>query len=87
MKRLEDMRSQGDSLWKILVPDFKLTFILWLPLFALALAFGIQQRYPNLVLFSIAMAVGVWGVCDAAVIAYRKVREYRAQKRRQTPLR
>ena len=83
MKRLVDMDSQGDPLWKILVPDFKPTFILWMPCFAVALAWGIQHRYPDIFLFGLLMAVAVWSVCDAAVRLYRTIQRSYARKRAQ----
>lgn len=81
MKRLRDMDLLRDSRWGVLVPDFKLTFILWVPLFAVALAFGIMRRFPSIGLFAIAMAVGVWGVCDAGVRVYRKTQGLKSKSK------
>jgi hypothetical protein len=53
------MDSQGDSFWKMLVPDFKPTFILWIPCFAVALAWCLRHRYPDIFLCGLGLAIAV----------------------------
>ena len=80
MKPDEASRPRKVPVWKQLVPDFKLIFRLWLPLFVVAVWFGIHRGYPDIGLFAVAMAVGVWSVCDAAVLTYRRILKYRYQR-------
>ncbi len=76
----EETKPRRVSIWKLVVPDFKLTFALWLPLYIAVMWYGIRQGFPSLGLFAIAMAAGIWAVGDAAVLTYRKVQEYQAHK-------
>ena len=76
----EDGERPKVSIWKRLVPDFKTIFILWLPLFAITVAYGYYRGYPDMGLFALAMAVAVWSVCDTAVLTYRRFQEWRNQR-------
>lgn len=76
----EDPSAPKPSIWKLLVPDFKIIFRLWLPLFALAVWYGFYRNLPHLGLFAVAMAVALWSVCDTAVLTYRRFQEWRNQR-------
>lgn len=77
----EDPGRRRVSIWKLLVPDFKLIFSLWLPLFAVAVWYGFYRGYLDMGLFALAMAVSVWSVCDAAVLTCRRIQDWHNQRR------
>lgn len=74
------MKSQR-RIWDSFTNDWKLVLVLvlvlWLPLFATAMWFGISRQYEDMGLFALAMALGIWGVCSRGVFLFRKLREHR----------
>ncbi len=65
------------NIWKRLIADWKPTLLLALPMFALAMWFGISRGYQDIGLFAIAMALGTLHIADMAVLGFRKFREWR----------
>ena len=63
--------------------DWKIVLILWLPLFAGLMWYAIAQRFDDLWLCSIALALAAWGVCSWGVFTVRKWQEWRASVRRE----
>jgi membrane protein DedA with SNARE-associated domain len=64
---------------KFFLPS-RATLILWVPLFALALWYGISQRFEDMGLYAVAMGLGTLGVAGRAVLARRKWQEWRRSK-------
>jgi len=68
------------SRWKLVIADWKPALVISLPLFIVAMWFGIHQGYSDIGLYAIAMALGTWHVAEMAVIAYHKFVEYRRRR-------
>ena len=54
--------------------------ILWLPVFAVAMWYGISHGFEGLGLYAVAMALAAWGVCGRAVLVVRKWQEWRTKR-------
>jgi hypothetical protein len=70
------------SIWKMLTIDWKPVLIIWLPIFAAAMWYGIAHHYDDMVLYTIAMALAAWAVAGRAVFLYRKLQECRVSTQR-----
>jgi len=60
-----------------MVADWRLAIPLALPMFAVAMWFGISRGYQDIGLYAIAMALGTLHVAEMAVLSVRKFREWR----------
>ena len=78
----KQMQCRGDSGWSRFWPDFKVTFVLWLPIFAVVMWMGIQRGFQHIALFAIAMGLAVWSICDAAVLVFNNIRDWLAKRSR-----
>lgn len=58
------------------VKDLRITFLLWVPLFLVAITAAILQGFQDIFLFAIAMGLALWAVCEAALLVYRKTQQY-----------
>lgn len=58
--------------------DWKLAVLLALPMFAVAMWFGVSRGYQDLGLFAVAMALGTLHVAEMAVLTFRRFREWRS---------
>lgn len=65
------------NFWKRMAADWKPALLTALPMFALAMWFGISRGYQDIVLYAIAMALGTLHVAEMGVLAFRKFREWR----------
>jgi hypothetical protein len=63
--------------------DWKIVLILWLVLFSALLWYAIVQRFDDLWLAAIALALAAWGVCSWGVFTVRKWQQWRATARRE----
>jgi membrane protein DedA with SNARE-associated domain len=63
------------------LPD-KATVILWVPLFALAMWYGIAQHFEDIGLYTAAMALGTLGIASRTIHLRRKWQEWRGSKER-----
>ena len=68
------------SRWKLVIADWKPALVISLPLFIVAMWFGIHRGYSDIGLYAIAMALSIWHVAEMAVIAYHKLVEYRRRR-------
>jgi len=59
--------------------DWKLAVLLALPMFTVAMWFGVSHGYQDLGLYSVAMALGTLHVAEMAVITARRFREWRSR--------
>ena len=66
---------------KFFLPD-KAALILWVPLFALAMWYGISQHFEDMGLYAAVMALGTLGVAGRAIHVRRKWQEWRRSKER-----
>ena len=67
------------NLFKFFLPD-KPTLILWVPVFALLMGYGIAQHFEDMGLYAAAMALAAMGVSSRAVLVVRKWQEWRRGK-------
>ena len=58
------------------------TLILWVPLFALAMWYGVSQHFEDMGLYTAAMALAALGVASRTILVRRKWREWRSSKER-----
>lgn len=65
---------------KSLTADWKLASILALPMFAVAMWFGLSRGYEDIGLYALVMAVGTLHVAEMGVLSFRKLREWRARR-------
>ena len=64
-----------------MIADWKRALLLALPLFIVAMWYGISQRFEDIGLFAVAMAVATFHVAEMALLTYRRFREWREQVR------
>lgn len=64
--------------WKSLTADWKLASILALPMFAVAMWYGISRSYEDICLYALVMALGTLHVAEMGLLSFRKFREWRA---------
>ena len=65
---------------KLIISDWKMALIIALPIFGLAMWYGIEHRYSDMGLYAIAMALGSWQVAEMAALGFRRLREYRKRE-------
>ena len=63
--------------WKQLAADWKPALLLALPMFAVAMWFGISRGFPDIGWFAVVMGLGTLHVAEMAVITFRRFREWR----------
>jgi hypothetical protein len=63
--------------WQHMIADWKLALFLALPMFAVAMWYGISRGYEDIGLFAVAMALGTLHVAEMAVLGFRRLRELR----------
>jgi hypothetical protein len=66
--------------WKRMTADWKPTLLVWLPIFAGLMCFGIARSYQYIVLYAIFVALATWHLCELAVSTFRKFRERTAEE-------
>ncbi len=66
---------------KFFVPD-KATLVLWVPLFAAAMWYGVSQHFEDMGLYTVAMGLATLGVASRALLVRRKWQEWRSSKER-----
>jgi len=70
------MKAKRDA-WKRATADWKPALVITMPIFVLAMWFGIHQGYSDLGLFAVAVALGAFHVAGMTVNLIRKMREHR----------
>ena len=65
--------------WKLFIGNWRPTLAIALPIFILAVGFGIWKGFPDLILYAIAMALGAWHIATFAVIFFEKLRLHQRQ--------
>jgi hypothetical protein len=66
--------------WKHMAADWKPAVLVALPMFAVAMWFGVSRGYQDLGLYSLAMALGTLHVAEMAVLTARRFREWRSSR-------
>ena len=69
-------------LLRLFTSDWKIVVLLALPIFAVAMWYGISHQYEDIGLYAVAMALASWGVSGWAVTVVRKWQEWRRMKNR-----
>lgn len=67
------------NLLKFFLPD-RATLILWVPVFALLMWYGVSHHFEDMGLYATAMALAALGVSGRAVLVVRKWQEWRRSK-------
>ncbi len=67
--------------WRAALGDWKTALVIALPIFAVAMCFGVSRGYDQIGLFAVAVAIGAWSVGDTAAGLFRKWREHRQNSR------
>lgn len=67
------------NLLKFFLPD-RATLILWVPVFAVLMWYGISHHFEEMGLYTAAMALAALGVSGRAILVVRKWREWRRSK-------
>ena len=65
----------------MLIVDWKLVLILWLPIFGAAMWYGIANRYEDMALYTVAVALAAWGISGKAVSLFRRWQWWRLTNR------
>jgi hypothetical protein len=73
MKALHDI-------WRAMTADWKMALLISLPIFVVAVWFGISRGYEQIGLF-VVMALAAWNVGDTAAGLIRRLREHRLKNR------
>ena len=60
---------------------WKLFLILWLPIFAATMWYGIAHDFQDIGLYAVAMALAAWGVAGWAIHTVNKWQEWRKKSR------
>lgn len=63
--------------WKLATAGWRESLVIALPIFVLAMWFGIHQGYPDLGLFAVAVALGAFHVAGMTVNLLQKMHEHR----------
>jgi hypothetical protein len=63
--------------WKHATAGWRPALVIALPIFILAMWFGIHQGFPDLGLFAVAVALGAFHVAGLTVNLLREIREHR----------
>lgn len=66
----------------IFLADWKPTILIALPVFTVTMWYGVSRNFPDMGLFTFAMALASWHLAGTAVLAYRKIAEWRASRGR-----
>lgn len=66
--------------WRRMAADWKPAVLLALPMFAVAMWFGISRGYEDLGLFAVAMALGTLHLAEMAILCVRKFHEWRKRR-------
>ena len=69
------------EIWSAMVADWKMALTISLPIFVVALCFGIWRRYDQIWLYAIAMALGSWSIGGTAAGLVRRLRAHRFKNR------
>lgn len=67
----------NQHIWKQISAGWRETLVIATPIFVLAMWFGIHQRFPDLGLFAVIMALGALHIAGLAVGLFHKLREHR----------
>ena len=62
--------------WKQLAADWKAAFCLAVPIFAVAMWFGISRGYDDIALYAFVMAVGALHDAEMGVMCFRMLRDW-----------
>lgn len=65
--------------WKQMADDWKSVLLLAMPMFLVAMWFGIERGYQDLGLFAVAMALGTLHVAEMGILSLRRFREWRGR--------
>lgn len=63
--------------WKRAFAGWRETLVIALPIFVLAMWFGIHLGFPDLGLYAVAVALGAWHIAGLTVGLLQKMREHR----------
>jgi hypothetical protein len=62
--------------------NWKIVALIALPIFAVAMWYGVSHHYEDIGLYSVAMALGSWGIANRSVRLVRHWKEWRCMKSR-----
>ena len=75
------MKSQHPFL-RSFTSDWKIVVLIALPIFAVAMWYGISHQYEDIGLYAVAMVLASWGIGGWAATVFRKWQEWRRMKNR-----
>ena len=70
------------DIWRAITADWRTATLISLPIFVVAVWFGILRGYEHIGLFAVAMALAAWSVGDTAAGLVRRLREDRLKNQR-----
>ncbi len=65
--------------WRLITRHWKQTLAIALPIFALAMWYGIHRGLSDLGLYAIVVALAAWHIAELMVNLFHKIREHRRQ--------
>jgi hypothetical protein len=66
---------------RAMTADWKTAILISLPIFVVAMWFGISRGYDQIGLFAVAMALSAWSIGDMAASLVKRLREHRLKNR------
>ena len=65
-----------------MIGNCRLTFLLWLPLFAAIVTAAAQNGFADFWLFAVAMGLATWSLADAAGLLWQHLQHWHQARRR-----